>query len=79
MMLVSRQSMFDYFRKHEPAWKVRLFELTFKPLFIVHVGWRWLLDGLKRLVSAGSREKYSIRNMVRAEFLIKYGISFLRY
>ena len=37
MMLVIRQSMFKYFRKHEPAWKIRVFTLVFKPLFLVHI------------------------------------------
>jgi len=37
MMLVYRQSMLRYFRKHHPAWQVALFAALFKPLFLVSV------------------------------------------
>ena len=47
MMLVIRQSMFKYFRKHEPAWKMRLFTLVFKPLFLLHLILTWLKQLLR--------------------------------
>ncbi len=37
MMLVYRQSMLRYFRKHYPAWQVALFSALFKPLFLLSV------------------------------------------
>jgi GT2 family glycosyltransferase len=80
MMLVIRQSMFKYFRKHEPAWKMRAFSLVFKPLFVVHMIATWL----KQLLRAGlgrsrdRREKYQRRLDVTREFLARYLVEFLR-
>jgi len=84
MMLVIRQSMFKYFRKHEPAWKIRVFSLVFKPLFLLHMiaTWlkQWLRAGLAHLQpdSRGRREKYRRRLDVTREFLLKYSVEFLR-
>jgi hypothetical protein len=84
MMLVIRQSMFKYFRKHEPAWKIRVFSLVFKPLFLLHMIATWLKQllraGLARLQpdSRGRREKYQRRLDVTREFLAKHSIKFLR-
>jgi len=84
MMLVIRQSMFKYFRKHEPAWKIWLFTVVFKPLFILHMITTWLKQllraGLARLQpdSRGRREKYQRRLDVTREFLVRYSIKFLR-
>jgi hypothetical protein len=84
MMLVIRQSMFKYFRKHESAWKIRLFTLIFKPLFLLHMIITWLKQllraGLARLQpdSRGRREKYQRRLDVTREFMVKYSIRFLR-
>jgi len=84
MMLVIRESMFKYFRKHEPTWKIRLFTVVFKPLFLLHMitTWlkQWLRAGLARLQpdSRGRREKYQRRLDVTREFLVKYSIRFLR-
>jgi GT2 family glycosyltransferase len=84
MMLVIRQSMFKYFRKHEPAWKIRMFSIVFKPLFLVHMYATWLKQLLRarvaRLRSDGRerREKYQRRIDVTREFLLKYSVEFLR-
>jgi len=84
MMLVIRQSMFKYFRKHEPAWKMWAFSFVFKPLFLLHMlaTWlkQWLRAGLARIQpdSRGRREKYQRRLDVTREFLVKYSVEFLR-
>jgi GT2 family glycosyltransferase len=84
MMLVIRQSMFKYFRKHEPALKMRAFSLVFKPLFLMHMIATWLKQllraGLARLQpdSRGRRKKYQRRLDVTREFLVKYSVEFLR-
>jgi GT2 family glycosyltransferase len=84
MMLVIRQSMFKYFRKHEPAWKVRIFSMVFKPLFLVHMLGTWLKQVLRswlaRLRPGGRerREKYRRRIAVTREFLFRYSVAFLR-
>ena len=84
MMLVIRQSMFKYFRKHEPAWKIRLFSIVFKPLFILHMITTWLKQLLRAWAgrlqadSEERREKYQRRLDVTREFLLKYSIEFLR-
>lgn len=84
MMLVIRQSMFKYFRKHEPAWKVGIFSIVFKPLFLLHMLVTWLKQLLRawlvRLRSEGGvrREKYQRRIDVTREFLFKYSLEFLR-
>ena len=84
MMLALRQSMFKYFRKHEPAWKVRLFAAVFKPLFLLDISFGGLKLGV-RAALAGSgpngerrREKYRRRLAVSREFLIRYSYDFLR-
>ena len=84
MMLVIRQSMFKYFRKHEPAWKIRIFSLVFKPLFLVHMATTWLKQLLRswlgrlQVDSGGRREKYRQRLAVTREFLVRYSVAFLR-
>ena len=84
MMLVIRQSMFKYFRKHEPAWKIRIFTLVFKPLFLVHMITTWLKQLLRAWLgrlqpdSRGRREKYQRRLDVTREFLVRYSVEFLR-
>jgi GT2 family glycosyltransferase len=84
MMLVIRQSMFRYFRKHEPAWKIRVFTLVFKPLFLVHMGTTWLKQLLRAWLvrlqpdSGVRREKYQRRLEVTREFLVRYSVEFLR-
>jgi len=84
MMLVIRQSMFKYFRKHEPAWKIRVFTLVFKPLFLVHMLATWLKQLLRawlaRLRPDGRerRGKYQRRIDVTREFLVRYSVEFLR-
>ena len=84
MMLVIRQSMFKYFRKHEPAWKIRLFALVFKPLFLLHMVATWLKQWLRAWLgrwqsdSRGRSEKYRRRLDVTREFLVRYSVEFLR-
>ena len=84
MMLVIRQSMFKYFRKHEPAWKIRLFTLVFKPLFLLHMLFTWLKQLLRAWLgrlkadSSERRGKYQRRLDVTREFLVRYSIEFLR-
>ena len=84
MMLVIRQSMFKYFRKHEPAWKVRLFTIVFKPLFLMHMITTWLKQSLRAWLGRlqpdrkGRREKYRRRLDVTREFLLRYSVEFLR-
>jgi len=84
MMLVIRQSMFKYFRKHEPAWKMRVFTLVFKPLFLVHMSTTWLKQMLRAWLARlqpdgrGRREKYQRRLDVTREFLVKYAVDFLK-
>ena len=84
MMLVIRQSMFKYFRKHEPAWKMRLFSLVFKPLFLLHMLATLLKQQLRawlayfRAESGERREKYRRRLAVTREFLARYSVAFLR-
>ena len=84
MILVIRQSMFKYFRKHEPTWKIWLFTAVFKPLFLLHMITTWLKQllraGLARIQpdSRDRREKYQRRLDVTREFLVKYSVEFLR-
>lgn len=84
MMLALRQSMFKYFRKHEPAWKIRLFAAVFKPLFLLHMVFTWLKQllaawlGRIRPGSRERREKYQRRLDVTREFLVRYSVGFLR-
>jgi len=80
MMFVFRQSMFEYFRKHEPGWKVFLFEWTFKPLFLIQVASDALLNLLKSKVRGGGREsggKDYRRYQVKRDFLATYFRQFL--
>jgi GT2 family glycosyltransferase len=84
MMLVIRQSMFKYFRKHEPAWKMLAFSFVFKPLFLLHMVVTLLKQQLKawlacfRKDSGERREKYGRRLAVTREFLTRYSVAFLR-
>jgi GT2 family glycosyltransferase len=84
MMLVIRQSMFKYFRKHEPAWKVRLFSAVFKPLFLLHMVFTYVKLGVRARLrrggpgSAKRRDKYRRRMDVTRDFLINYSGEFLR-
>ena len=84
MTLVIRQSMFKYFRKHEPAWKVGLFAMVYKPLFLVHMLSTWLKQRFRVWLvrvqpnSTSSREKYQRRLDVTREFLVKYSVEFFR-
>jgi GT2 family glycosyltransferase len=84
MMLALRRSMFQYFRKHEPAWKMRLFAVAFKPLFLLHTVLTYLKLGIRSRMGWGRqdkdqrRQKYRRRLEVTRDFLVRHSLEFLR-
>ena len=84
MMLAVRQSMFIYFRKHEPRWKNQLFALFFKPLFLIHITGIWLKQWLRAQISQlrsedqERQEKYRRRLHITRDFLTRHAIEFLK-
>jgi len=87
MMLVYRQSMLLYFRKHHPGWRVALFELFFKPLFLVDVAttcglnWvkaKWSLYFSPSVRRAEVSQRYRRRYELQKCFLRDYSLTWLR-
>ncbi len=82
MMFVKRQSMFKYFRKHKPLFMVNIFQIIFKPLFLLGLFGTYLKlslkHGLALLSKQASRaDKYQGQLAVIREFFSSYAGNFL--
>jgi len=82
MMLVMRQSLLKYFRKHKPAWVVSIFQILFKPLYLINILISYLNLATKAKLAVGPKsieraEKYKRRKRVMGEFLSRYAMRFL--